>query len=154
MVVYMNDWEFVYVYVLYQDYSYQALVEANYFWQSWKQVRSESSTIYVTDRPSFENFSIKLIPPKYSGLPIEIQKGNIGVVKGLKGSTIEIGLESNRLLQSAFLMINDKQLNMTTNLKNASGQFKIMDDGEFTINLVDLRGITNRDPIPYNIEII
>ena len=139
---------------LYQDYSYQALVEANYFWQSWKQVRSESSTIYVTDRPSFENFSIKLIPPKYSGLPIEIQKGNIGVVKGLKGSTIEIGLESNRLLQSAFLMINDKQLNMTTNLKNASGQFKIMDDGEFTINLVDLRGITNRDPIPYNIEII
>ena len=22
MVVYMNDWEFVYVYVLYQDYSY------------------------------------------------------------------------------------------------------------------------------------
>ena len=139
---------------LYQDYSYQALVEANYFWQSWKQVRSESSTIYVTDRPSFENFSITLIPPKYSGLPIEIQKGNIGVVKGLKGSTIKIGLESNRLLQSAFLMINDKQLNMTTNLKNASGQFKIMDDGEFTINLVDLRGITNRDPIPYNIEII
>ena len=139
---------------LYQDYSYQAIVNANYFWQSWKQVRSKLSTIYVTDRPSFEDLTIKLIPPEYSRLPIDIQKGNIGVVKGLPGSIIQIELESNRLLQSAFLMINEEKLDMKTNLKKASADFKIVENGEFTINLVDLRGITNRDPIPYNIEII
>ena len=35
-----------------------------------------------------------------------------------------------------------------------SGSFKIKADGEFSIHLVDPRGITNRDPIPYKINVI
>ena len=62
---------------LYQDYSYQAIVRAKYFWEAWKTVTTEPEMIYVTDRPSFEKFSLTTIPPKYSKLKKETQEGKI-----------------------------------------------------------------------------
>ena len=50
---------------LYQDYSYQAVVNARFFWESWDNVTTAFDTIFVTDRPSFENFSLL---NAYSGL--------------------------------------------------------------------------------------
>ena len=48
-------------------------------------------------------------------------------------------------------MVNDQKWPQTTILIH---YFKLMDEGQFTVNLVDKRGITNRDPIPYKLQII
>ena len=139
---------------LFQDYSYQAVVEAQYFWEAWERVASNPDTIFVTDRPAFETFLMTIVPPKYSKLDTETQKGNVAVVQGLKGSVIQINLTSNRMLESAHLIINEDREEMASSYNRASGYFTLMDEGEFTVNLVDKRGITNRDPIPYALEII
>ena len=43
---------------------------------------------------------------------------------------------------------------MITNDNLASGEFTLVKEGNFNVNLVDNRGITNRDPIAYSLEII
>ena len=139
---------------LFQDYSYKAVVNAEYFWEAWEKVISIPDTIFVTDRPFFESFLITVVPPKYSGLNTETQEGNVAVVQGLKGSTIQIYFSSNRVLETAWLMINGEKSDLASTHRSASGYFTMMDEGEFTVNLVDQRGITNRDPVPYAIEII
>ena len=139
---------------LYQDYYYEAFVSAEYFWQAWREVSSQPDTIFVTDRPSFESFSISIIPPSYSRLPSITQKGNIAAVEGLLGSTLKIELTSNRLLSSSFIDINKNIKEMVVLNKKAQGKFEILEEGLFTINLVDTRGITNRDPVPYKLFVI
>ncbi len=139
---------------LFQDYYYEAFVPAKHFWQAWKEVASQTDTIFVTDRPIFESFSITVIPPKYSNLTPLTQKGNIAAIEGLLGSTIKVDLTSNRLLNSCFLDINKNIKEMNVIGKRAQGKFKIIQEGLFTVNLVDTRGITNRDPVPYKIFVI
>lgn len=139
---------------LFQDYAYEAVVNANYFWEAWEKVTSLPDTLFVTDRPTFESFLITVVPPKYSGLNAETQEGNVAVVQGLKGSIVQTYLSSNRILESAYLEINGKRSELQSTHRSASGYFKMMEEGEFTVNLVDQRGITNRDPVPFTIEII
>ena len=139
---------------LYQDYSYQAIVKAKYFWEAWESVTTKRFNIFVTDRPIFENFSLTTIPPKYTKLEKVTQEGNIALVEGLKGSIIQVDLSSNRMLEDAYLDINGEKSEMASNYNRASGYFKLMDEGQFTVNLVDKRGITNKDPIPYKLQII
>ncbi len=139
---------------LFQDYEYSAIVNAKYFYQAWQYVQSATDTIFVTDRPKLNDFEIKIIPPTYSKLPTEILDGSVALIQGLKGSIVKINLESNRILESCFIKINDSVNFFDTEENKASGEFIINDDGKLSIHLVDPRGITNRDPVPYHISVI
>jgi len=139
---------------LFQDYTYTAEVHANHFWEAWEKVSSNPDTIFVTDRPNFESFDITVIPPDYSKMSSTSQKGNVAVVDGLKGSVVHIELTSNRVLDEAFLSLDKEKISLKTNHRSASGHFTLKEEGEFTVNLVDIRGITNRDPVPYSLELI
>ena len=153
----MPDEKGIYTFLLpelFQDYSYQANLKAKYFWESWEIVQSEIDTIFVTDRPSLEKFSITVVPPAYSKLPNQIQEGNNAVIQGLKGSIVQMELSSNRILKSAYLLMEGKKVDLSFKNKEASGYYMIDNANKFSINLVDRRGITNRDPITYNTELI
>ncbi len=139
---------------LYQDYSYQAVVNARFFWESWGNVTTTPDTIFVTDRPSFESFSLIITPPKYSKVKKFVQEGNIATIRTLKGSEILVDIASNRLLRTAFINLNKSKINMVTSDNTASGGFTVFEEGSFIVNLVDKRGITNRDPISYSLEIL
>ena len=139
---------------IFQDYEYSAFVNAKYFYEAWEYVKSVPDTIFVTDRPKLENFEIIIIPPSYSKLQSEYLDGSIAVVQGLKGSNVKINLESNRNLKSCFIKMNDTIDFFDTHKNKASGDFIMVNDGKFSIHLVDPRGITNRDPIPYRINIL
>ncbi len=139
---------------LFQDYSYQAVFNARYFWEAWENVTSEIDTIFVTDRPVFEKFLLTTIPPQYSKLNKTTHEGNVAMVEGLKGSIIQVDIESNRMLENAYIHKNDTKLEMASNYNNASGYFKLTEEGSFTVNIVDKRGITNRDPIAYKLNIL
>ena len=58
------------------------------------------------------------------------------------------------MLKSSYMIINDETLEMSSRYNEASGYFKLKEEGEFTVNIVDKRGITNKDPIPYKINIL
>jgi len=137
-----------------QDYLYRAMVPAKHFWQAWREVSSPEYRVLVTDRPTMESFSITVIPPKYSRLKPQTQTGNQANVQGLKGSTIAIRLTSNRPLSKSYVDLDGKEITLTTRGRHAEGDFVLNTDGIFTINLIDRRGITNRDPIPYHLQVI
>ena len=139
---------------LFQDYEYKAIVNAEYFYEAWKSVTSTPDTIFVTDRPKFEEFEILIIPPSYSNLPSETLDGRIASVQALKGSEMKINLLSNRMLKSSFIKHNDSIKYLRTFENTAVGSFYLYSDGQFSVYVVDPRGITNRDPIEYKINIL
>ena len=101
-----------------------------------------------------EEFSIKISPPKYSGLPISIQKGNQSDVRALKGSSIRIDLKSNRKLKNGFLNLDNQKTPLKIRGKRAAGGFVFKEDALLKIFLEDHRGITNQNPIPYHLQMI
>ncbi len=139
---------------VYQDYVYRALYPARSFWQAWDVISSESHRISVTDRPIFEDFTITVIPPAYSGLSPQSQKGNQANVQGLKGSTIDLNLRANRMLSSGKILFNQSEIPLTINGQDARGQFTLENDATFSVNINDRKGISNRDPISYHLQII
>ncbi len=139
---------------LFQDYAYEAFVPSYHFWEAWKEVVSKPDTIFVTDRPVFEFFEITLTPPAYTKLSTETQKGNIAVIQGLKGSSIDVRLSSNRMLGLAYFNINEEKIDMRIIDNKAQGSFLLDDEGKLTVNIADERGVTNRDPVPYSLQII
>ncbi len=139
---------------VFQDYIYRAIVPATHFWQSWKEVSSETYRLTVTDRPIFEEFTIRIIPPQYSGLPLSIQKGNQANVQGLPGSKIGVRFKSNHPLSDGFIQINKTSIPLLIHGNRGEGNFLLKEEGLFTVNIQDQRGITNRNPIPYHLQII
>jgi len=147
----------IYSYVVdevYEDYRYRAYLPAEHFWQAWEKIITPYYYISVTDRPIMEEFTIKISPPEYSGLPISIQKANQSDVNALKGSSIRIDLKSNRKLKKVFLSLNQQKMPLKIRGKRAAGGFKFKEDALLKILLEDNRGITNQNPIPYHMQII
>lgn len=137
-----------------QDYKYRAYYSAVHFWEPWDEVSSETHAISVTDRPVMEDLTITLTPPSYTGLNPVVQKGNQADISGLIGSKVQISLRSNRPLKKGSLIINENSIPMKLRGKNGQGEFIINEDGQFSIQLMDARGISNRNPIPFFITAI
>ena len=137
-----------------QDYRYRAYYTAVHFWEVWEEISSPFYSISVTDRPVMEDLTITLTPPSYTHLKPIIQKGNQADISGLIGSSVHVALRSNRPLKNGALIINNKELSMNINGKKAAGDFIIKEDGQLAIQLQDIRGITNRNPIPFYITAI
>ena len=139
---------------VYEDYRYRAYSPAEYFWQAWDKIITPYYYISVTDRPIMEEFTIKISPPDYSGLPISIQKANQSDVNALIGSSIRIDLKSNRKLKNGYLSLNEQKTPLKIKGKRAAGGFIFKEDALLKILLEDHRGITNQNPIPYHLQII
>ncbi len=139
---------------IYRDFIYRAYVPATRFWQSWQEVSTENARITVTDRPNFRDFTITVIPPAYSKLETRSQQGNQADVQGLRGATIRIDLTANRNLGEGHIVVDDKPLPMQIRSRRATGDFKLNKNGNFLVRISDVRGITNRDPITYHLQII
>jgi len=139
---------------VFQDYSYRGFVPATHFWEAWDRIETPISTITVTDRPIIESFSISVIPPNYTKLPVITQEGQQANVEGVFGSIVTVKLSSNRPLKNGHVIFHNDTLALTVRGKKADGNFTITQDDEFTIHLEDRRGIHNRNPVPYRIYMI
>ncbi len=139
---------------VFQDYRYRAFYPSTQFWQPWDEVSSKNYSISVTDRPTIKEFTVTIHPPSYTGLAPQIQKANQAEIQALKGSRISIQLQSNRNLAQADLVMNGEPEKMNVRRKSAQYHFDVLEDGEFSIHLTDVRGITNRNPIPFKIQMI
>jgi len=139
---------------MFQDYSYEAFVPSSHFWEAWDEVVSPEYRIVVTDRPTMEDFTIAVIPPSYSNLPVNIQSSDQAEIRGLKGSTITVTLTSNRKLQKSYLDLEGTTIPLTVRGKRAEGSFTFRSEGIFTVHLLDYRDISNRDPIPFHLLLI
>ena len=139
---------------VFQNYQYRSFYKSTGFWQAWDEISSKKYSISVTDRPSMTDFTLKIISPSYTKLPTKTQKANQAEIQAVLGSKIEVNLKSNQILAKADILLDQTKEKMNTNGKDADYSFSVVNDQEFSIHLIDERGITNRNPIPFRIKMV
>ena len=139
---------------IYQNFQYRAFSPSIKFWDPWDEITTKFFSISVTDRPSIDDFLVTITPPAYTGLKKQSQKANQAQIQAINGSKINVELKSNKDLSLAELILDEEKKEMNINGKRAQFEFIASLDQKFSINLKDKRGVRNRNPIPFNLQII
>ena len=148
-----NEYRFQFL-KIYQNFQYRAYSPSLNFWDPWDEITTKYFSISVTDRPSIDDFLVTITPPIYTGLKKQSQKANQAQIQAVKGSTIKVELKSNRELALAELILDEEIKEMKIKGDKAEIKFIANLNQKFSINLIDNRGVRNRNPIPFNIQII
>lgn len=136
-------------------YRIEHLQDSTEYYFSLENVSTPKYLISVVELPLVRYLQVKVTPPNYSRISPKFLEENVGDISCLKGSLVEINLHSNKNLASARLIFNDhqqKDLEVTAN--RAKGAFKVMKDGSYHIELVDVYHFQSKDPIEYRIAMI
>jgi len=119
------------------------------------EVRTATYLISVVELPLVRSMQLKVIPPRYSQLPEKLMEENLGDINCLKGSRVELSLHSNKALANAWIQFdNQTRIQLDVRSSRATGNFMALQDGSYTIQLVDRFEMVNKDPIEYRISII
>ena len=115
-------------------------------------VKSKEYKITVLNRVTISKFSVEIIPPAYSKLPV-IQQIDNGNITTLPGSKVKINLTSSKELQKAELVFsNGKKIKFGINQKSAKTHFVIKRKIQYHISLLDTSNISNINPVTYSIN--
>ncbi len=118
-------------------------------------VRTQEYRLRVVDRPLVRLLRVSTHPPAYTGMPARALDDNVGDVTALKGTRVEIALESNKDLASASLQFSaGSAITLDVAGKKANGSFMLRSDGSYHFLLKDPDGIGSSDPIEYMLKIV
>ena len=134
-----------------QNFRYKGFYRSKSFWDPWDEITTDNFSISIIDRPSIEDFTVSVIPPKYTKLDTFYQKANQSEIKALYGSKVNIYVKSNLPLAKAEIEFSNEIYKMIINDYKGSFDFELEKDDNFTINLTDERGVRNRNPIPFKL---
>ena len=116
---------------------------------------SEKGTVTVKERPMVRGLQIKITPPSYTGLSPQLLSPDEGNISALKGSTIQIHIESNRQLSRAQIIFsNSTNRELTVKGHIAEGSFQLSKTQNYHIKIQDNERLSNFDPVEYNIFIL
>ncbi|OQY27599.1 MAG: hypothetical protein B6244_10075 [Candidatus Cloacimonetes bacterium 4572_55] len=120
------------------------------------QWNSELYTVTVTERPIVIEIQLKFEYPAYTNLPPAIREINDGEVVALKGTSVYLTARSNNSLQKAELVFDDSS-RVELDIRNQNqmeGQFRVMRNGFYHIEITDKDGVTNLSPLVYGIKVV
>ena len=86
-----------------QNIIWHAQYENNKFFSSWDVIKTNSDTIFVTDRPIIESVDFTIIPPPYTQESAKNHPGNITNLQLLSGSKVHIQAEATKPLEKAWI---------------------------------------------------
>ena len=116
--------------------------------------RSQTYRIGVIDPPRVQRLRLEYRYPAYSGLPVRIEEDG-GDLSGLAGTTVNFEISASKPLREAALVIDDSlRYPARTEDHRAFAALKINASGHYHLELVDRKGIANRDPIHYAIQVV
>jgi len=124
-----------------------------YFIRAGK-LETDHFNINVVFRPLITKLQVKLIPPQYSGYPVEVLPANRGDIECLKGTLAEMSIEGNKPFSEAkvdFKNRKDKDLKVHSN--QGFGGFYIWQSDSYFVSVKDSSGLENKNPISYTINI-
>jgi hypothetical protein len=110
--------------------------------------------ISVIDRPRVVKLRLRYEYPSYTGLAPQVveEDGNISAVVG---TDVELEVEANRTLASAWLTFGDDRMQDLELLgPKAQGRMRVTQSGTYAIGLRDELGNENDSPIRYRIEAV
>ncbi|VAX27742.1 hypothetical protein MNBD_IGNAVI01-2712 [hydrothermal vent metagenome] len=121
-----------------------------YFAQS-EEIMSDVYKIEVIDKPIISKLRLTIIPPKYSRLKKYVQKDN-GNIRELKGSKVELKLQSSKELGSGYLIFSDSaKQNLIIDGKNANTSFSVSKNLSYKIIIIDSTKNKNKNPVTYSV---
>jgi hypothetical protein len=116
---------------------------------------SEHYTLTVLDRPILRSFHVRLEYPAYAKLPAKTQDDFVGDITALAGTRVTISGFASKPLHNAVLMMNDSSHHdLSVSGERFSTSFTITQNNAYYISLNDLEGLTNTDPVHYEIKIV
>ncbi|HEX2869165.1 MAG TPA: DUF4175 family protein [Ignavibacteriales bacterium] len=122
------------------------------YYVSAEEVQSRQFNITVVDKPIIRAMDVTVTPPAYSREQTVEQKDN-GNVTSLPGSQIRFDILSTKDLKGARLVFTDStEAPLSVSGKNASGTYRIKKDVNYSIQLTDLDGHNNDNPISFSIK--
>ncbi len=116
-------------------------------------LESDKFEITVLNRPIVKSLKLVITFPGYSRLEKSIQLDN-GSLNVLKGSKVELEIESSENLSRAFLDFSDSVMEMNIDDKDSRVNFTVVKNDKYSIQLIDERGIESINPVEYEINII
>jgi hypothetical protein len=116
----------------------------------------------VVARPQIVQLNVKVAPPPYTGLPVQIGRENSGDIEALPGSRAEIEIETSKELERAVLVgkfpNRDSSavdsIAMTVTGRQASLGMTVRREGTYTLRLWDRQEHPDRDPVIYRIHLL
>lgn len=123
------------------------------FFAQAENVKSEIYTVEVVSYPTIKELSLKILPPAYTNLPVQILEDD-GNISALKGSNLEIQIRSSKELNSAFLLFDDSsKIFLDVNGLTAQKKFRLSRSGAYKIIVFDNDNLTNLNPVEYQINL-
>ncbi|HEY4612607.1 MAG TPA: DUF4175 family protein, partial [Bacteroidota bacterium] len=118
-------------------------------------VRSDVFRLTVIDRPVLRSLLVRLEYPAYTKLPARVQDEFIGDVTALAGTRISVsGASSKALERGRLVFADDKSVPLTVRRERFSADFALKSDGVYYIEVQDDGGLTNQDPVKYELKVI
>ena len=109
--------------------------------------------VAVIDPPAIEHLRLHYRYPAYSRLPDHVEEES-GDIQCIAGTRVDIEIAVNKTLASATLILNDTlAIAATLNDTSARISLDIHRAGHYRFALTDTKGVANRDPIRYSIQV-
>ncbi len=110
--------------------------------------------VSVVDPPSVRRLRLRYHYPAYSGLEVRVEEES-GDISGLTGTVVDFEVSASKSLRRAALVLNDSLAHSArVEGHRAYVRLKIETPGHYHFELVDQKGIANRDPIRYAIQVV
>ncbi len=120
-----------------------------------KDLRTDKFKIDVIDRPVVKFLKVQLVYPSYTKFEPMYLEDNSGDITAIAGTIAKFEILSNKSLDSAKLIFNDSSfVNLSVYGTNAKGQFKVLKNGTYHIELRSKDGLKNEQPVEYKISVL
>ena len=135
--------------------SFQSIRASTEYYAKISSAESQHYRLSVVDRPVFRSFQVRLEYPGYTKLPPTIQEEFIGDVTALAGTKVTVtGAASKELRQGRIVFSTGSPIPLTTRNQNFSASFRLATETSYHIEISDVEGLTNIDPVHYQVKII
>jgi hypothetical protein len=109
-------------------------------------------TLQVVDPPEIGKVKLTLIPPDYTGLPIE--KKDDGHIEALKGTVVNLEARATKSIKEGKVILDqENQLLLKVTEDRLSGSLLILSPGSYSIKVKDDLGFENPNPVQYQIRV-
>ncbi len=134
-------------------YSFIAPQKSFRFFAESNNVKSDIYKVEVVNYPVIKEFKIKVVPPAYTKLPVQIYEDD-GNVNTLTGSILEFQIKASKELNDARVIFDSvTHVNMKVNRTEAEVKFKATKSTDYNISIVDKEGYSNLNPVIYRINL-
>ena len=135
------------------EYQFRAVPEGRSAWQD--KIISDIYNVDVKTPPAITEMQVRVEPPAYTKLPLQVSDKNLGNILAYSGSKVQIAAISSKLVKDAYLSFMDgRKMELRMREKKLNGGFRITKSGSYHFEITDKEDLNNQNPIEYQITVL